>query len=132
MPGQEIIGRVILELIELETGGTRLVPLPFPIEQGKLTATKVKIRDESDNRKVLKVIDAEGCVEDWANESNIGAIFLNALLQNLIPGSTPTSIFEVQAQSLQTCFRSKALFQYHPQVTVSGGTHKVRIGGVPP
>lgn len=137
MPGADAIlqaGRLLIEAIE--AGGLKTLPLPLP--QGTITAKKVKTRLDDDCKRVLKLCDAEACVDDQANAPGALDELVSVVLVEILTGGisgqlkSPLGSF---AEGAVACMKAKALTQKHRVVrhkAEPGETIAHRIGGVPP
>jgi hypothetical protein len=94
-------------------------PQTDPMEklQGR---SKVKIAtDKKDDTRVLKVVDAIKCVEDFLNGDVVKSVLMAVLKGQIADDIGPINgAFDAFALNLTTCIRSKALGQAIPRVTV--------------
>ncbi|MDP9203756.1 MAG: hypothetical protein M3P26_17770 [Gemmatimonadota bacterium] len=120
---QELIyaGRIILDLGE----GRVAMPLPQgqKLEDALGTTVKVKTRDPKDCKRILKLCDAEECVDMVCNDPTIALSLVNQFLKNLgsqllgnVGGTaTQTPLTLTLAKKVAECMKKKVLGQSKPR-----------------
>ncbi len=132
MPVTQVV-RVVTGLYLAET-----LPHAIPSPQTGDLRTQVQARarintsaQPQDDKRVLKVRDAMKCVDDILNGPELTTALLDAtrevLIQTLVGGLLPASVFQRLANVLADCFREKALQQNNPRV-LRFGPHYTRQG----
>jgi hypothetical protein len=114
MPTVLELGGLVLEAAQAR----HLIALPLPLRQGdlsKFTQKKVQTKAVEDCKKVLKLCDAEGCIDQTFNDpkalARMAGDFAANLWTSLKGGTVTSSLFSDLSKSVVECMKKKVLSQ---------------------
>lgn len=113
------LGKVVIEAAKAR--GAIVAPIPQPDEEAikKMTEQKVKSKEDSDCKMVIKVCDAEECLDRTINDTQFLSAFARAFWQVIWNGLTgigsPTSFMQALADAQKKCLQQNALRQDTPR-----------------